>query len=249
MLGHDAPPPSRASRVLLLILIFAPVIFFEYLVYFGVIPYIYRQYFLVVYAAGAFVGLAALMLGRKVSVFARKAETIIPVIRMLLLLVGAGAITMCNERFLPELSGKPFSFAEQAKLIDKAVLSAKLFGSGKTHHLLWAGTYPYYVEGTMIDALGKCDKAIARFPVDEAVAWNGIRGMPGHAKYDFRETILRRKPDIIVDYTGWGKQDLSKEIQNSYSLIKPDGVSLRVKRELTAGLENLVSGSCPRQLL
>jgi hypothetical protein len=249
VIGRDMPASGAVSRILLLFVILTPVILLEYLIHFGVVTWIHRQNFLMVYASAALVALTCLMYADRIPSLGRRVQLLLPLTRVLIVIVVGGAILIGNRRFVPELSGKPFSFAEQAELIDKAVLSTRLFGSGKTHHVVWAGTYPYYVEGTMIDALGKSDKAIAKYPVDEAVAWNGIRGMPGHAKYDFRETILGRKPDIIVDYSSWGTQDLSKNLENIYVLIKSQGVSLCVKKELTAGLENLVSGGCPRKML
>jgi hypothetical protein len=247
--GDEVPFPGSMGRALILIILIAPILLFEYLVHFGVISWIYLQNIVAVYAAAAFLGLALILIAGKKSAWPRASLILIPVTRVLLVVIVGGAIVVGNRRFLPELSGKPFSFAEQAKLIDKAVLATKLFGPGRTHHMAWAGTYPHYVEGTMIDFLGKSDKAIARFPFDESVGWNGMNGMPGHSKYDLRETILNRKPDVIVDYTAWGRQDLSKELKDRYRLIQSGSVSLCVKKELTAGLENLVRGSCPRKLL
>jgi hypothetical protein len=249
LIGRDAREPRAALRALLLTVILAPIILFEYLAYYGIAPRLYNQNFLMVYTVAALAGLASLILAHRTPALARNVPLLLPFTRLLLVIVVAGAIVVSNRRFLPELSGKPFQFAQQAILIDKAVLSMRLFGPGKTHHMAWAGTYPYYVEGKMIDAFGKTDKAIARLPVDEAAAWNGMRGVPGHAKYDFRDTILKRRPDIIVDYTAFISQDLSKELESSYVLIKSDGVSLCVKKELAAGLENLVSGSCPRKMI
>jgi hypothetical protein len=169
--------------------------------------------------------------------------------QVLLIIVALGSVIIGNTRFLPELRGKPMSYGPQANLIDKAVLANRLFGPGKTHHMVWAGTYPYYVEGKMIDSLGKSDKAVATYPVDESVSWDGMRGVPGHAKYDYRDTILKREPDIIIDYTGWGTQDLAAEINRRYTLIKSMGVSLCVKNELAAEYPNLESGNCPRNLI
>ena len=249
VIGRDTPSSSAVIRILTLIVIFTPIILFEYLIHFGLISWFHRQGFMMVYAVAAFVALLCSTYAGRIPALGGRVQLLLLLTRMLIVIVLGGAILVGNRRFVPELSGKPFSFAEQAKLIDKAVLSTRLFGSGKTHHLAWAGTYPYYVEGTMIDALGKSDKAIAKYPVDEAVAWDGTRGMPGHAKYDFRETILKRRPDVIVDFTAWGSQNLSKELKNSYTLIKTGGVSLCVKKELVVGLEDLVNGSCPARMM
>ena len=246
---RDLPASRAVGRALMLIAIFTPILAFEYLIHIGLTTWLRRQDFLMVYSVTALVAWACLIYADRIPVLRRNAGLLLLFTRLLIVIMVGGAILVGNRRFVPELFGKPYSFAEQANLIDKAVLSARLFGSGKTHHVVWAGTYPYYVEGTMIDGLGKSDKVVARYPVDETVAWDGIQGMPGHAKYDLRETILKRRPDVIVDFTAWGSQDLSKEIKYSYVLIKSDGVSLCVKKELAAGLQALVRGSCPARML
>jgi hypothetical protein len=155
------------------------------------------------------------------------------------------AVLLGNSRFLPEIEGTPSFFSQQGRYIDKAILSARLIGPNKTHHVIYAGTYPYYVDGEMIDALGKSDKTVAKYPVDQAVAWGGMKGVPGHAKYDLRDTILHRQPDVIVDYAAWGRQDVTADISASYSLIRSDGVSLCVRNDLAEKLQNFVVGKCP----
>jgi hypothetical protein len=142
---------------------------------------------------------------------------------------------------------KPYIFDGQAHMIDKAVLANTLFGPGKTHHLIWAGTYGYFVDGTMIDSLGKSDKLIARYPVNEAVSWDGMMGVPGHAKFDLRDSILQRKPDIVVERASWFNQDVSPEMKNEYVLVKSQGVSLCVRKQLTTNIQSLVQGSCPSE--
>jgi hypothetical protein len=161
-------------------------------------------------------------------------------------IAAAYSVVLCDIPFKLDFGHhKPYIFDGQAQMIDKAVLANKLFRPGKTHHLTWAGTYGYFVDGTMIDSLGKSDKTIARYPVDQNVSWDGMMGVPGHAKYDFRESILQRKPDIVVDRAAWGTQDVSPEMKDDYVLVKSQGVSLCVRKPLTEGIEALVSGSCP----
>lgn len=156
------------------------------------------------------------------------------------------AVLLGNSRFLSEIESTPFLFSQQGRYIDKAVLSARLIGPNKVHHVLWAGTYAYYVDGEMIDALGKSDKRVAKYPVDQAIAWGGMKGVPGHAKYDLHDTILQRQPDVIVDYAAWGRQDVTADISESYSLIESDGVSLCIRNDLAEKLQNFVVGKCPR---
>jgi hypothetical protein len=244
--GRDGLRSSRISLVIVAILISAPIIASLYQHYMGDN---YLEELLRLYAGAAFASLVSLHYADKWSIKGRDSQLLTQVTRTLLVVIACGAILIGNMKFVPELTGKPYSFAEQAKLIDKAMLANKLLGAGKTHHVTWAGTYPYYVEGKMIDPLGKSDWAVARYPVDESVAWDGMKGVPGHAKYDLRDTILKRKPDVIVDHLAWGRQDLTKELQDRYFLIKQDGVSLCVRKDTAAGLEKFEAGSCPTDLL
>jgi arabinofuranosyltransferase len=177
----------------------------------------------------------------------RRRASLSALTKALLVIVAAYSVFLCDLRFKLDFGHhKPYIFDGQANMIDKAVLTNRLFGPGKTHHLVWAGTYPYFVDGTMIDSLGKSDKRIARYPVDESVSWDDMKGVPGHAKYDFRESILQRKPDIVVERATWGQQDVSPEMEDGYLLIKSQGVSLCVRKELAAGLPApMLQGACP----
>jgi hypothetical protein len=237
--------PDRITLALVAVVASAPLVVAEYQVYQGDA---YLPYLLEIYMVALLVALVALRYPEKFRIPDRKVQLLIHIARTLVVVVTIGSAIVGSTRFYHELRGKPTSFADQAELIDKAVLSMRLFGPGKTSHMAWAGTYPYYVEGKMIDALGKSDIAVARYPVDESIAWDGMKGVPGHSKYDFRDTILKRSPDIIVDYLAWGRQDLTPDLKDSYTLIKDQGVSLCVKNELAAMYENLASGSCPRNL-
>jgi hypothetical protein len=163
-----------------------------------------------------------------------------------IIVVAAYSALLCDLPFKLDFGHhKPYVFDGEAHMIDKAVLANRLFGPGKTHVVVWAGTYGYYVDGTMIDALGTCDKPTARYPVNLGVSWDGMMGVPGHAKFDFRDSILKRKPDIVVERASWGPQDVSPEMKDDYVLLKSQGVSLCVRKPLGAGLEPLLQGSCP----
>lgn len=191
----------------------------------------------------------AILLGRAKgpSLVRSKGPILLLLAKVSMVVVAVYSVVLCDIPFKLDFGHhKPYIFDGQARMMDKAVLANKLFGAGKTHHLVWAGTYGYYVDGTMIDSLGKSDKRIARYPVDVKISWHGMMGVPGHAKYDFRESILQRRPDIVVERASWGTQDVSPEMKGSYVLLRSDGVSLCVKKELSVGLEALVQGNCPR---
>ena len=61
----------------------------------------------------------------------------------------------------------------------------------------WAGAIPYYWGGKAIDPLGKTDSYVSKLPVDLTLAWNGMKGVPGHAKFDFYHSIVEAKPDYV----------------------------------------------------
>lgn len=201
------------------------------------------------FAVAYFVAAAVLfwMIGKNRSASSRPGRNTLAQFAMLALVIVTGySVALCDIAFVLDFGHhKPYIFDSQADMINKAVLANRLFGPGRTHHVVWAGTYSYYVDGTVIDSLGKSDKAIARYPVDRNVSWDGMTGVPGHAKYNFRESILERRPDIVVDRAAWFSQDVSPEMKGSYVLVKSQDVSLCVKKELTVGIESLVQGSCP----
>jgi hypothetical protein len=242
--GQRLKPPAIALGIAMALL---PVALFEYYVFslHGGIDSVDRKPLLIIYLVAAS-ALVLLSTYKATNSPVQKNLIRITLARVIIVIVAAYSLLMGDIRFRFEFGeSKPFLFDAGAESIDKAVLANRLFGAGKTHHVVLAGTYPYYVEGTMIDALGKSDKRIARYPVDEAVSWEGMRGVPGHAKYDFRESLLQRKPDIVTDFASWGRQDVSPEMKGSYVLIESERVRLCVRKELSVDLEPLVRGNCP----
>lgn len=242
-LGEDMPLVHLL--VLVGIIIAVPLLAFK----FQRLPgnnYMPLQWVLCVYAVLILTALVSFRHEDRVRFVKTNSKLVMQAARAMIVIIVCGAIFFENLKFLPELQAKPFQFRAQAIMVDKAVLSTRLFGAGKTSHMLWAGTYGYFVEGKMIDGLGKSDRAIAKLPVDRSVVFDGMIAVPGHAKYDFRHTILKRKPDIVIDYLAWGQQDVTQQVQGSYRLIQSQGVSLCVKNELAAQYQDLVTGSCPK---
>jgi hypothetical protein len=243
--GEDMP---RAHGLVLIgIIVTLPFLVFEYQRRTGG-DYRLLQGVLDIYAVLVLTAMASSWHLDRVPFVKANSRAMMQAVRAMVVMIVCGALFFGNLEFLPELQAKPFQFRMQAVLVDKAVLSTRLFGAGKTSHMTWAGTYGYYVEGKMIDALGKSDKEIAKLPIDRAVAFLGMVAVPGHAKYDFRETLLKRKPDIIIDYLAWGRQDMTLQLQSSYKLIQSQGVSLCVRNELAEQHPDLVGGSCPQYL-
>jgi hypothetical protein len=66
-----------------------------------------------------------------------------------------------------------------------------------------AGHGSFFMERRCLDALGKCDKVIARLPMHQAPPGTSPYTWfyPGHLKYDPVYTIETKKPDVIVEYS------------------------------------------------
>jgi arabinofuranosyltransferase len=242
----DTTKFSHLTTILLICVPALPLLLFELYAYSRHQPIeaTDRRPLLVLYLLAA---VALVVFVTKPNHTARRRAMFLTLARVGVILVAAYSTVLCDIPFKLDFAPhKPYIFDGQAHMIDKAVLANRLFGPGKTHHLVWAGTYSYFVDGTMIDSLGKSDKAIARYPVDQSVSWDGMMGVPGHAKYDFRDSILKRKPDIVVERAAWFAQDVSPEMKDDYVLVQSQGVRLCVKKELITGsIEPLVQGSCP----
>ena len=245
----DVPQPNRLDLLLKVVVLLLPLALIEYLTY-AVADYegIYRRPLLILYLLVASGLLVSMMKAAPNSEPWPAGRSSILLCKMAFTLVVLYSIALGNVRFRPEFGrNKPALYEGEATIIDRAVFANRVFGPGKTHHLIWAGAYGYFVEGTMIDALGKSDRKIARYPVDELVTWDGMKGVPGHAKHNFHESILQRRPDIVVQPAHWGREDVSAEMKDSYVLLRSaEGVGLCVRKELSAGKDPLVRGSCPR---
>jgi hypothetical protein len=243
----DAPKPNSRSWGLAVVLLLLPGALFEAYVFVQHrgLDAIDRRPLLVAYFLTAAVTFFVIAKATTSSAPAAR-SALFTLARSAIIMVAAYSALLCDLPFKLDFGHhKPYIFDGAANMIDKAVLANRLFGPGKTHVVVWAGTYGYYVDGKMIDALGKCDKPTARYPVNLGVSWDGMMGVPGHAKFDFRDSILKRKPDIVVERTSWGPQDVSPEMKDDYVLLKAQGVSLCVRKQIAAGLEPLLQGSCP----
>lgn len=245
----DALPSKRLDLLSRVVVLLLPLALVEYLTY-AVADYegTYRWPLLILYLLVGVGLLVSIVKAAPNSAPWPAGPSSISLCEIAFALVVLYSIALGNVRFRQEFGrNKPALYDGEATMIDRAVFANRVFGPGKTHHLIWAGAYGYFVEGTMIDSLGKSDKKIARYPVDELVTWDGMKGVPGHAKHNFHESILQRRPDIVVQPAHWGREDVSVEMKDSYVLLRSgEGVGLCVRKELSAGKGPLVSGSCPR---
>ena len=57
--------------------------------------------------------------------------------------------------------------------------------------VVWAGTVPYFSHRRAVDLLGKSDRAVARLDAREPF-------LPGHVKWNYRHSIGRFRPDVVL---------------------------------------------------
>ncbi len=95
--------------------------------------------------------------------------------------------------------------------------------------LLYAGTVAYYTDFRTIDMLGKSDPRIARVAPDlsGAVAWEGLKSVPGHNKYDLSYSIVELQPDY-VDKLAWGRQNVADRGLYYSVLVEDRSLFLRI---------------------
>lgn len=191
-----------------LCLVSMPVISILYQVYVGGDPWLlWRQLSpsMIPLVTVAVLGLKGVIESLK---FSRKITLLTsPPLKSLLLIASLSVWLMLNNAFFPEIfRGKPFDFAAGERLIQMANVLNDVLPQSRIL-VFWAGSMPYYYNGYSIDALGKSDKYIASLPPDYTVTWNGIRGMPGHAKYSLQYDMAYKSPDFL-QLTSWNGKDI-----------------------------------------
>lgn len=124
-----------------------------------------------------------------------------------------------SHRFREEaLLRVPAQYAEAHRnLVNRSLALAALTDSTATLGLFWAGTPPYFADRAAVDFLGKNDPVIARHPPDLSgrIAWNGMRSVPGHNKYDLDYSIKVLLPTYVEAFR-WGGQDLEPWAKDHY---------------------------------
>ncbi len=155
-----------------------------------------------------------------------------------------GFMNAMNARFVKEIVGlkQPYTIDSNEENLSAALALRQVLEPKATVLAFWAGTIPYYWGGKAIDPLGKSDGYIARLAVDQSVAWNGMKGVPGHAKYDFRHSVVEAKPDY-VQFPSYGGQ---KIISEDYVSVSYKGLTLclRKKSSLVRWSMVNVGGEC-----
>lgn len=93
----------------------------------------------------------------------------------------------------------------------------------------WSGALPYYWQGRAIDALGKSNSYIAHLPPHILPAFLGMKGVPGHSKYDLAYSIGELQPDYI-EGEKFGADDQSRFVAQHYVNVLYKGEHLCMKK-------------------
>jgi len=147
----------------------------------------------------------------------------LPILLVFLMLV------QTNLPFLEQIvfKIKPFQTLDNQRNVNNAIILERLTTAEATLGVSWAGSIPYYTGRISIDFLGKNDKYIARLNPDlSEPAWHGMRGVPGHNKYDLNYSIKLKQPTYVETFDAWGQQDISAWAENKYVEVKYKGIRL-----------------------
>ena len=158
-----------------------------------------------------------------------------------LILIG---LLSANVRFLQEISllKKPYQADANQRNVNTAIVLSQLTTSDASIGVYWAGSIPYFTDRKAVDFLGKSDRYIAQLPPDVSgsIAWNGMKSVPGHNKYDLNYSIRTLEPTYVQGFD-WGSQDLSQWAETKYINVEYDGVSLFLLKDSPAVLWNKIN--------
>ena len=148
-----------------------------------------------------------------------------------------GLIITCylqiNKYFLDQIyfKSRPYKVINNEYNVNTALLINRLTTKEATIGVFWGGSIPYYTGRKAIDFLGKSDKHIANLPADNSgvISWYGMNSVPGHNKYDLNYSIKQLQPTYI-QVSKWGSQDLTDWVNENYSTVYEDGITLLLKK-------------------
>ncbi len=218
---------ERNKRSLYLSLVSVPLVAVAYQIFVGGDPWPYwRQmapsFFLLPLASSC--GLLAL---KRIP----RANTLLLTVIFFCIFV-FGVFVLPNKDFRREalLQIPPFSFPHNVFHGRTGLALHEVLTPRASVMAFWAGAIPYFASCYGVDPLGKMDPYVARLPLDTGVAWAGMRGVPGHDKYDLRHSLVERSPDYIQGWK-WFNQDESAYVRTNYVLAVHQGLGLCLKRD------------------
>jgi hypothetical protein len=154
-----------------------------------------------------------------------------------------------NFRFLDEMGllRYPYEADEMKKRVLLGVRIREILSRDALVGVFWAGALPYYWNGPAVDMLGKSDRRIAMLPGRDRPSWLGMRGVPGHNKYELGYSIAELKPDFIEGWV-WGYDNLTAFVNANYVEVSYKDIVVCVRRMSTNVRWELVTvtGRCTK---
>lgn len=108
-------------------------------------------------------------------------------------------------------SGGGFHVADDAAITELALNLNNASDVGTVTATVWAGAPGYYLDGQIVDLLGKSDKRIAE---SDPSSWPMY---PGHNKWDYDYSIGELRPDIVISLWSPTLEDLQDMQSWGYS--------------------------------
>jgi hypothetical protein len=111
-----------------------------------------------------------------------------------------------------------------------------------------AGTIPYFSDRQSIDLLGKNDAHVAR-ELSRVPSGLGryVQFRPGHMKFDYRYSIERQSPDVIVQL--WrDREEVRPYLQRYYTPVSLRGTCIYVLDASTRVFRDKLPDPCPSEL-
>lgn len=111
--------------------------------------------------------------------------------------------------------------------VNVAIATNEILIKDATLAVFASGALPYFANFKAIDILGKSDKRIAHLPPDMsgAIAWSGMKSVPGHNKYDLRYSIVDLKPTYVQNFK-IGRDDFTEYAHQNYARVHYKEVGL-----------------------
>jgi arabinofuranosyltransferase len=150
-------------------------------------------------------------------------------------IVTVGSLVLINAQNFPEflMLAAPPQTAENAEMIEQALLVGRVTDSDATLGLIWAGTIPYFACRQGIDFLGKNDPQIAheQSHIRPELFW-WVEFWPGHNKWDYAYSIGEKTPDVVMQLWSPDRATLAL-LASSYELVRLDGFTWYLHRGST----------------
>jgi hypothetical protein len=134
---------------------------------------------------------------------------------------------------------------ENQQDVETALTLRSITTPGAVIAVVRAGTIPYFLDRQSIDLLGKNDPHVARESSRVPASLRGsVQFRPGHTKFDYRYSIERQPPDVIVRL--WEhREEVQPYLQRHYTGFSLSGRCVYVLDASTCVFRNRLPGPCP----